>query len=179
MESKLKNRGASEQGSPRAIHVDLSSRVRPGEPASKLRSDGGDKEYSLLALTYCLKKRPLGVGSRGITSSESSGSAGTNHPTRQDQLRSRSGHRRIFRPRQSRVDEKLSARTRRGPSGLEVDRADPQEWHSGRRVAAGERTGQPQGGVLSALLSNVYLHYTLDLWVERRFRSRVAYPGVG
>ena len=32
--------------------------------------------------------------------------------------------------------------------------------------------GTPQGGVLSALLSNVYLHYTLDLWVERRFRSR-------
>lgn len=32
--------------------------------------------------------------------------------------------------------------------------------------------GTPQGGVLSALLSNVYLHYALDLWVERRFRNR-------
>lgn len=31
--------------------------------------------------------------------------------------------------------------------------------------------GTPQGGVLSALLSNVYLHYALDLWVERRFRK--------
>ena len=30
--------------------------------------------------------------------------------------------------------------------------------------------GTPQGGVLSALLSNVYLHYALDLWVERPFR---------
>lgn len=31
--------------------------------------------------------------------------------------------------------------------------------------------GTPQGGVLSALLSNVYLHYVLDLWMERRFRK--------
>lgn len=30
--------------------------------------------------------------------------------------------------------------------------------------------GTPQGGSLSALLSNVYLHYVLDLWFERRFR---------
>ncbi len=30
--------------------------------------------------------------------------------------------------------------------------------------------GTPQGGSLSALLSNVYLHYVLDLWVERRFK---------
>ena len=30
--------------------------------------------------------------------------------------------------------------------------------------------GVPQGGNLSPLLSNVYLHYALDLWVERRFK---------
>src|SRR6185436_6875241 len=30
--------------------------------------------------------------------------------------------------------------------------------------------GVPQGGNLSPLLSNVYLHYTLDLWFEQRFR---------
>jgi group II intron reverse transcriptase/maturase len=31
--------------------------------------------------------------------------------------------------------------------------------------------GVPQGGVLSPLLSNVYLHYVLDLWFERAFRK--------
>jgi RNA-directed DNA polymerase len=30
--------------------------------------------------------------------------------------------------------------------------------------------GVPQGGNLSPLLSNVYLHYTLDLWFEQRFK---------
>ena len=30
--------------------------------------------------------------------------------------------------------------------------------------------GVPQGGNLSPLLSNVYLHYALDLWFERRFK---------
>lgn len=32
--------------------------------------------------------------------------------------------------------------------------------------------GVPQGGSLSPLLSNVYLHYVLDLWFERRFRRQ-------
>lgn len=32
--------------------------------------------------------------------------------------------------------------------------------------------GVPQGGNLSPLLSNVYLHYTLDLWFERGFKRR-------
>ncbi len=30
--------------------------------------------------------------------------------------------------------------------------------------------GVPQGANLSPLLSNVYLHYALDLWFERRFK---------
>lgn len=32
--------------------------------------------------------------------------------------------------------------------------------------------GTPQGGIISPLLANVYLHYTLDLWFEKRYRKR-------
>jgi RNA-directed DNA polymerase len=32
--------------------------------------------------------------------------------------------------------------------------------------------GTPQGGVLSPLLSNIYLHYVLDLWFERKFKRQ-------
>jgi len=32
--------------------------------------------------------------------------------------------------------------------------------------------GTPQGGNLSPLLSNVYLHYVLDLWFEKRFKPK-------
>src|SRR5262249_4542392 len=32
--------------------------------------------------------------------------------------------------------------------------------------------GTPQGSILSPLLSNVYLHYVLDLWFQRRIRRR-------
>jgi group II intron reverse transcriptase/maturase len=35
------------------------------------------------------------------------------------------------------------------------------------------RAGTPQGGVLSPLLANIYLHYSLDLWVEA-WRKRKA-----
>lgn len=32
-------------------------------------------------------------------------------------------------------------------------------------------TGTPQGGAISPLLANIYLHYVLDLWAERRMRK--------
>lgn len=31
-------------------------------------------------------------------------------------------------------------------------------------------TGTPQGGIISPVLANIYLHYTLDLWFERKAR---------
>jgi group II intron reverse transcriptase/maturase len=38
---------------------------------------------------------------------------------------------------------------------------------------ASER-GTPQGGVISPILANVYLHYSLDLWFTRRFAKTCA-----
>jgi retron-type reverse transcriptase len=32
--------------------------------------------------------------------------------------------------------------------------------------------GTPQGSILSPLLSNVYLHYVLDLWFRRRVKPQ-------
>ena len=32
--------------------------------------------------------------------------------------------------------------------------------------------GTPQGGVISPLLANIYLHYTLDLWFEKRIKPK-------
>lgn len=33
-------------------------------------------------------------------------------------------------------------------------------------------SGTPQGGVISPVLANVYLHYALDLWFEKRIRTK-------
>ena len=38
-------------------------------------------------------------------------------------------------------------------------------------VRASEK-GTPQGSILSPLLSNIYLHYVLDLWFSRRIRKQ-------
>jgi hypothetical protein len=34
-------------------------------------------------------------------------------------------------------------------------------------------SGSPQGGVVSPLLSNIFLHYVLDLWFEREVKPRL------
>ena len=34
--------------------------------------------------------------------------------------------------------------------------------------------GSPQGAILSPVLANVYLHYVLDLWLERKWRPQAA-----
>lgn len=34
-------------------------------------------------------------------------------------------------------------------------------------------SGTPQGGVISPILANIYLHYVLDLWFERKIKRRL------
>ena len=41
------------------------------------------------------------------------------------------------------------------------------EWRDNLR-------GTPQGAVASPILANIYLHYVLDLWFQRKWRTRVA-----
>jgi hypothetical protein len=39
-------------------------------------------------------------------------------------------------------------------------------------------TGTPQGGVISPLLANIYLHEVLDVWFEREIKPRLAGRGL-
>lgn len=51
------------------------------------------------------------------------------------------------------------------------------KWLRAGVLEGGHRTvpdsGSPQGGVISPLLSNVFLHYVLDVWFEREVRPRL------
>jgi len=52
------------------------------------------------------------------------------------------------------------------------------KWLRAGVLEEGERTrnvvGVPQGGVISPLLANIYLHYVLDLWITRKVRKELA-----
>ena len=45
----------------------------------------------------------------------------------------------------------------------------PMETEDGKRIA--RERGTPQGGVVSPLLANLFLHYALDAWMRREMRS--------
>jgi RNA-directed DNA polymerase len=40
-------------------------------------------------------------------------------------------------------------------------------------VVCKNEEGTPQGGPISPLLANIYLHYVLDLWFEKKFKSSI------
>jgi len=50
---------------------------------------------------------------------------------------------------------------------LEADMQDK----SGKKVERAKGQGTPQGGVISPLLANLYLHYALDKWIEIHYPS--------
>lgn len=43
--------------------------------------------------------------------------------------------------------------------------------HMEKGVVCRDEEGTPQGGPISPLLANIYLHYVLDLWFEKKFRK--------
>ena len=55
-----------------------------------------------------------------------------------------------------------------------TDRQMAQRRRAGGRSASRlPKTGAPQGGVLSPMLSNLFLHYVLDEWFEREVQPRL------
>ena len=42
----------------------------------------------------------------------------------------------------------------------------------GAREAEEPENGTPQGGIISPILANIYLHYVLDLWIEKRVEKK-------
>ena len=52
------------------------------------------------------------------------------------------------------------------------------KWLKAGVMEEGERirneVGVPQGGVISPLLANIYLHYVLDLWITRKVKRELA-----
>lgn len=72
----------------------------------------------------------------------------------------------LIRMVEQRVDDRKLIRLLR--KWLKVGILDPDG------VRAVSESGTPQGGIVSPILANIYLHYALDLWFVRVFKRRCA-----
>jgi len=92
---------------------------------------------------------------------------------RQGKLGAGGGPEEFLRESQSRMGAPLRGAPRRRSAH---DQPDP-ALVEGRHLEDGEiypnEEGTPQGGSISVMLSNVYLHYVLDLWFERVVKPRL------
>src|SRR6201993_2238917 len=61
----------------------------------------------------------------------------------------------------------------RGSPPDQLDQALVESGRAGRGALYPSEEGTPQGGSISVLLSNLYLHYVLDLWFERVVKVRL------
>ncbi len=80
--------------------------------------------------------------------------------------RARRRYPRLLRQHRSRQADEASRSTRIGSTGAEADQAVARSWGDGRRRAPIDDAGVPQGGVISPLLANLYLHVLDVLWTR-------------
>src|SRR6516162_1223691 len=85
----------------------------------------------------------------------------------------RGGFEELLRKSRPRLASPVRATPRRGSAPDQSDPALGESRGIGGRSGDPERDGTPQGGSISVLLSNVYLHYALDLWFERVAKPRL------
>src|SRR3954447_13307972 len=85
----------------------------------------------------------------------------------------RGGFEELLRKSRPRLASPVRATPRRGSAPDQSDPALVESRGIGGRSVTPSEMGTPQGGSISVLLSNVYLHYALDLWFERVAKPRL------